>query len=130
MFRSEEVWSIFINFLEYWCWHLSPDPEGILFYTALSDLDSKAGKINYSVFYNSEKPRAIRIDFLTTANDSSTRFASVCSPSYRGFRSLTTSVHWQFLTKDTVSDVKSILVLLISNLNFECLEQYRNQHSS
>ena len=82
MFRSEEVISILINFLEYWCWHLSPDPEGILFYTALSDLDSKAGKINYSVFYNSEKPRAIRIDFLTTANDSSTRFASVCSPSY------------------------------------------------
>ena len=124
-FRSEEVTSILINLLEYRCWHLSPDPEGILFYTALSDLSSKAGTIYYSVFYNSEDPRAIRIDFLTTKDDSSTRFASVCSPSHRNFCSLTTSV--QFLTKDAVSDVNSIQVLLISNIGR--LEQYRNQPS-
>ena len=106
VFRSEEVTSILITFLKYWCRHLSPDPDGILFYTVLSDLASKAGTIYYNVYYNSESPRAIRIDFLTTEDDSSTRFASVCSPSQRNFRSLTTSV--KFLTKDAVSDVKSV----------------------
>ncbi|KAF8816736.1 hypothetical protein BYT27DRAFT_7333192 [Phlegmacium glaucopus] len=52
------------------------DPEGILFYSALSDTSSKVGTVYYNVFYNSETPMAIRVDFLTTADDSETRFAS------------------------------------------------------
>lgn len=84
------------------------DPEGLLFYHALSDMSSAAGTVSYSVFYNSESPRAIRIDFFAKKSDgnfSSTRFVSVCLLFTRGFRSLTTSV--QFLTKDTVSNAKS-----------------------
>ena len=76
MLSSEEVTSILINLLEYWCWHPS-DPEGILFYKYLSDLKSD-DKVYYSVLYNKETTKAIRVDFCTKENDSTTRFASVC----------------------------------------------------
>ena len=74
--KVELVTSILINFLlvAYWCWH-SPDPEGILFYNHLSYIDY-AGPVTYIVFYNSETPKAIRIDF---QSEKYLRcFASVC----------------------------------------------------
>jgi hypothetical protein len=75
------------------------DPEGILFYNATSDFDDD-GDVPYKVLYNSEDPKAIRIDFypLGATQDASTRFAS-------------------FLTKDTNSIETSCLADGTGNWN-------------
>ncbi|KAI0260747.1 hypothetical protein BC834DRAFT_899056 [Gloeopeniophorella convolvens] len=72
--EATAVMKEFVNNIEF-----GRDPEGYLFYNAPSDFnfDSDDDPVTYKVYYNSEKPMAVRVDFF--AAGSTNRFSSFIS---------------------------------------------------